>query len=274
MRRRPNGELMMKLTVAILFAITVFLSGVAAHADAPDLTQQHITIDPKPPAPDKKSPPLYPEATKVNIVHALYRMGVLDFSDPRLVDDYLRLKECALYNAFHNDDFKWEQIRDATRAQMKRDASSYPLGLTITGKIRFDRYDFVTKQMILGVSTKIDRINSFVLTYIGNNECKWDDLEWMPREYIAVLDKAITLDGLSMPASLAETIFLRMKAEGNEERMARVRFNLRLVAADPIMPTGRRIIDKKRFYYIHSILESIEFYEDADMQRLIAAYEP
>lgn len=264
----------MKLTVAILFALTVFLSGVAAHADAPDLTQQHITIDPKPPAPDKKSPPLYPEATKVNIVHALYRMGVLDFSDPRLVDDYLRLKECALYNAFHNDDFKWEQIRDATRAQMKRDVSTYPQGLTVTGNIRFDKYDFENKQILLGVTTKMDQVNSFVLTSTGNNECHWDDLEWLPREFIAVLDKAITLTSLPVPPGLAKTIFLRMKAEGNEERMARVRFNLRLVAADPIVPAGRRIIDKKRFYYIHSILESIEFYEDADMQRLIAAYEP
>lgn len=63
------------------------------------------------------------------MVRSLIRFNAIDITDNRLLDDYIVITEYEFYKAFHADDFKWQQVREAV---LKSFASTSRLILPIT----------------------------------------------------------------------------------------------------------------------------------------------
>lgn len=91
----------------------------------------------------------YPEATHdkyvepnySNISKMYWAIGKFDVSDDKMIDYYLMINECELYQQYFNNDFEWKKIEDATRELIQNNMQQFPTHFEIMSAISLGRYN-------------------------------------------------------------------------------------------------------------------------------------
>ena len=111
-------------------------------------------------------------------------------------------------------------------------------------------------------------------------------MKYIPRTYRAVLSSPLYLEGLPLTDKDAQDLLARMEKDENLGRIIYARFNLRTVYVEPLRKTAGKDAGGADDVYIQSKapdkstarldvqLDSIGFYEDPQMTKLIYLYQP
>jgi hypothetical protein len=220
------------------------------------------------------------------MVRTMVRMNALDLSDQRLLDEYAIITECELYKAFFHDDFKWNQVRSALKDSIRTSIATFPMNYHYDLKMQLDRYDFATKFFRFTKKSLLNNINTFVLYSVEGTGCGMAEVQYIPRTYRAVVSSPLYLEGLPLTDKDARDLLARMDKDENISRIIYARFNLRTVYVEPLRKTAGRNPEGVDDKYVQSRvpekstvrldvhLDSIGFYEDPQMTRLIYMYQP
>ncbi|HEU0117514.1 MAG TPA: DUF4852 domain-containing protein [Alphaproteobacteria bacterium] len=222
----------------------------------------------------------YTPPTWANLANTLIRFNALDITQDAVIDDYGAITECDLFKAYHGDDFKWNSVRGAMRDSIAQHIATFPTTSGYATQLQLDHYDFQNKIYRLTKKSAVQRVNDFVVYQSDGNFCG-TAVKNIPHSFSAVLDTPVTFDGLPLNAQDAEALAKRMADAGNPDKIIYTRFNLRITYIDPIRHAevkgennGFTRPKNAAVIRLDSHLDSIDFYEDAAMTKLIYTYRP
>ncbi len=216
------------------------------------------------------------------LLQAALRFGALDINNDVVIDDYAKIAECDLYQAFGKNDFKWQKIRAGLRAKIKDEIVTYPSAFYVYGLVNLDRYDFDNKIFRLDNQGKFSAVNALNLGRIDAKTCD-AMLKVIPVTYTAALDSQVRLPGFTMDEADADALLSRMEKDNNTARQIMAKFNVRVIYVQKA-PINFALIDqwhddstyvgKVRNVRMEVRLDSIEFFEDKEMTKRIYVYQP
>ena len=160
----------------------------------------------------------YAKPTWANLVRTMVKFDAFDTTDDALLDEYIIITECPLYQSFYADDFKWNEVRAAVRKSIQSPGADFPSAYGYLTKLQLDRYDFTTKIFRFTDASAVHNVNAFLLYETEGAECGKAKPKNLPRAFRAVLDKPVSIPGLAMPPEQAKALLDQMKAEGNGGR--------------------------------------------------------
>ncbi len=221
--------------------------------------------------------------TWADLVRTLVRFDALSLSDDKLVDEYAMIAECDLYKTFYRDDFKWNKVRGAIRDSIRMHIATFPVSYRYETRIQLDHYDFHDKIYRFTPETTIHNVNTFVLYRVEGPACDNAYVKYIPSHFRGVLDSPLYFEGLPLAQKDAEALLQQMKDDKNENRVVSAWFNLRVIYVEPLRQ-GQLSGEERRYSQSNSLdptmvrldvhLDSIDFYEDEAMTKLIYHYQP
>jgi hypothetical protein len=128
----------------------------------------------------------------------------------------------------------------------------------------------------------IHNVNTFVIYQNEGGVCGVF-IKNIPTSFRAVLDIPVSLEGLPLEEKDAQALLAQMKTDNNPDKITYVRFNLRITYIEPLRRAGIKGEDLlsaqinaigKREARMDAHLDSIDFYEDSGLTRLIYSYHP
>lgn len=217
-----------------------------------------------------------------NLVKSLIRYGALDIKKNDVIDEYSILTECKLYKHFYNDDFKWQEFRQAMRKKIDQEVKTFPTGYRYNTIVNLDRYDFEEKLYRFTNQTKIDGVVSFLVTAKDDKENACEEIEdiKLPRNYRIIIDNPIYLSGLPFGEAEAKALLKRLEDADNKKRSLFISFDFRITYVAPVTRKdvaseyGQRSDTGKLMSEIRldAKLNSINFYEDPERTKLLYVY--
>jgi hypothetical protein len=228
----------------------------------------------------------YADISWVNLVRTLVRFNALDLSDQNLLDEYAIVSECDLYKAYFNNDFKWNQVRQAIRDSVAMNVATFPSNYHYDISMRLDRYDFAAKLFRFTEKSSLRGVNAFTLYSVTGTGCGQADVKLLPRIFRAVLSSPVYLDGLPLSEGDAEALLSRMDKNKNPDRTIYARYNFHTVYIEPLHKVEGFMETKELPHYeqakganpkemrLDTQLDSVGFYEDPQMTKLIYLYTP
>jgi len=221
------------------------------------------------------------------MLKTMVRFNALDITDKNILDEYAIITECDLYTAFYKNDFKWNQVRQAILKSVKNGVALFPTSYYFDTTVKLDRYDFENKIFLFAKSTSLNNINAFSLYSVKGDVCGSSAIKYVPKEYKAVLDAPVVLNGLALSEKDAKELLKRMEKDKNTERAIFARFNVSIVYIDALrksITTSKGDSPSKIQYEqtgkgtsktsvrMDARLDSIQFYADPEMTQLIFQY--
>jgi hypothetical protein len=225
---------------------------------------------------------IYYKPTWDNLLKAMVRYGALDLSDNKILDEFAIVTECDLYQAFHENDFKWNNVRDSIRQSVQMNLSNFPANFAYQDKVALGEYDFQNQIFRMSDHNPLQKVNAFFLFRTDEATCKDTQLHYVPPAFRAILDESVTLPGLPLTPRVADALLHRMDANNNKERIIYVRFNLHINYIGKVEPDtepgttiyvqhgGRAGIP----ILMNSQIDTIDFFEDERYSKLIWSYQP
>ena len=213
------------------------------------------------------------------IVQILIRYNAIDIKWDDAIDGLMMVSECELYGRYFDDEFKWQQIREAMRTKIRQDVAAFPTGVAYETTLQLDRYDFKEGVYRFKEKYEIRNVNSFQVYNVSNPNCNGKNVIVFPLNYRAVLDKPLRIQGIPLAEADAKALHDRMESSGNVDRMIPARFNLRINYIAPLMREDHNVSYAQRISNSSSriirfdvSLGSVDFYEDPAMTRLLYSY--
>ncbi|MDE1901222.1 MAG: DUF4852 domain-containing protein [Alphaproteobacteria bacterium] len=214
-----------------------------------------------------------------SLTRTMVRFNAIDLSDPAILDEYAIVTECDLYKAFYSNDFKWQQVRQAVLQAARNDIATFPTAYYYDTKLQLDRYDFGANLFRFTDKSTIRNVNAFTIYSVAGTGCGGAHIKILPRTFRVVIGVPVTMDGIPLGEKDAQTLLGNMDKDGNISRIVYARFNLRITYIDPMrkMPGGQGEADiyhqsnapDNESVRLDAHLDSIDFYEDPQMQKLI-----
>lgn len=233
---------------------------------------------------------MYIAPTYADILRTLVRFNAIDLSDDNIIDDYAKVTDCEIYQYFFKDDFKWNEIRKKMRASADLNRGTYPLHYYYVAGLKLDRYDFQKQLYRFTESSTVNNVNLFTLYHMVEQPCHDEDIKYIPKDFQALADTPLSLSGLPLSPADAEAILKQMDGDKNQSRIVMARFNMTITFVEPLHKevTDKNAKSKAIFYFqvigpeakptkdfrLDAHLDSVSFYEDAAMKKLIYTVKP
>jgi len=224
----------------------------------------------------------YAKADWPSLAKTLVRFGAIKLSDDHVLDEYAAITECDLYKAFYHDDFKWNQVRAAIKEDARDHIALFPTGYTYVTDLQLDRYDFQKSLFRFTAKSKLYNVNTFIIYSVEGTPCPDAAISAIPRTYRVVLDTPFSLEGLPLASKDGEALLQQMKDSNNDSRTIRARFNLHVVYVAPLykdvhagsVKDQAQAGEEKGNMRLDARLDSVDFFEDQDMTKLIYKFQP
>lgn len=227
----------------------------------------------------------YTPVTWPVLLHAMIRQNALDiFNDNNILDEYAMVTECALYKRTFRDDFQWNNARLLMRKAIQENLNKYPLRFVIEKSLQLARYDFDKQIYNFTDKSRIRHVNVFKLFESPEYKCGEVGIKSIPSTYRAVINDPISLSGI--PLSPKDAKFLLSVMESNDKDhivYSKIYLTVEYIQA---LRKGLANLTEGDLVYrqqsqtamgevrIDSLLDKIEFYEDAQHTILIYRYIP
>lgn len=225
----------------------------------------------------------YAKPTWPNLLQTLVRFNAINIDDDNVLDEYGAVTECDLYKADYRDDFKWNKVRTALRDDIRQKITTFPTSYSYRAELQLDRYDFQEKLFRLTAKTTLQNINALSIYKVVGNPCEGVSIKLLPSAFRVVLDMPLFFEGIPLGQKDAEALLQQMKDDKNSDRIVSAIFNMRIVYIEPMhMAKGS---DASSIYVqgsgsddrsvrLDARLDSVEFYEDAALTKLIYRLQP
>lgn len=220
-----------------------------------------------------------------NLLKTLVRFSALDLRIDPLLDEYAMVTDCGLYKNFYSDDFKWNQVRAAIRDSVRLNIATFPMSYQYDTNLQLGRYDFQQSLYKFTDKSTVDNVNAFMIYSIEEPNCGGRPIKYLPSTFHAVLDVPVTIPGLPLAESDGRALLHEMEKDGNKDHIVYTRFNLNIVYVEPLRKVSIgenaavRYSQSNTPASSHSVrldtrLDSVDFFEDPAMTKLIYSYRP
>lgn len=220
-----------------------------------------------------------------DLLRTLVRLKSIDLHDQNLLDEYVIISECDLYKSFYSDDFKWNKVRVALSADAEQNVSKFPVSYRFDTKLQLDRYDFQDKIYRFSPKATLNDINTAVFYEVTGPACGKADIKYLPRIFRVVFDSSVNVLGLPLSPENAEILLKDMIAHNNADRIVFARFNFKVVYIEPLLRSiqskyssdliySQATKAERREMRLDARLDSVDFFEDENMTKLIYQYKP
>lgn len=187
----------------------------------------------------------YVEPNWANLARMYWALGMMDINNQAHIDNFLLLTECEMYTTYKKNEMEWEDIREASKKSLIREAMKTPTIISVFIPLQLGQYNvegefFEVKKAESGVDearvikTEYNRRNQGTCGKVGN-------IEGYPPNLILVLNRPFSLPRVPMERELAR-LFLadiaskarpvsesqRQKAQANLKRNAYLEFLIRI----------------------------------------------
>ncbi len=174
----------------MLIAVCVVMFGIASHAQA--------------------TPPVYTEPTMNAMLDILFANGYIDPNDPQQLLDYVRGKDCTLYQRYYTNDFAWNKIKLRIAGETKVLQKDIATHFILHEEVYLSRYNFKTKSFDIVSDSQIKNINQITLFNNGTFTCNNQPVAYpdtvIPISYDLRLDVPLSLYRLPMAEAMARRI--------------------------------------------------------------------
>ncbi len=225
-----------------------------------------------------------------NILKTFIRFGTLDLRYDEVMDLYGRVMVCDLYQEYYDNDFQWQRIRGVLRKSIKKEVGLFPTAYKYDTTLQLGKYDFENNIYLFSSGTIQFNVNVFNIETNAKGHCgRTPGLE-LPGPYNLVLDQPVRILGIPMTKKQGEIFLKRMEKEGNYDRLIYVRFNIKIVFVEPFLKEEIRSEEEAKLDYqkgrnktklsvqrkirLDGQLDSIEYYEDEALTKMIYKYQP
>jgi Domain of unknown function (DUF4852) len=247
---------------------------------------------PAPPPDDPNSdtdvgpPSKYVKPTWPNLIKAMIRYNAYDVSDEELLNEYAEISDCEIFAHFYQNDFEWHKVKTELREYLRQQHDQLPTFFHYDIALQFGHYDFDKNMYFFTDKSKISNVNSFQLMRATGNPCPKADMRIRaaPQIFHAVVNDPVGIYGIPMTQQVAQALFDMMAADKNTDHLVHARFNLHVTYIAPMEKHHENGISGRMLYFqmgksavsvrFDCTLDSVDFYEDAAMTRLIWRYEP
>lgn len=243
--------------------------------------------DPVPEPIDQTKPDDFIKPTWTDLLHTMVRFNAFDLNDDDLLDSYLAVTDCDLYQYYYKDDFKWNQIRKSARQSAEMNETKYPVFYHFDTELQLDRYDFDNKMYRLTDKSTIRNVNLFRIYSVTGSPCGEMPSQYMPKNFQASSDTVLNLSGLPLAPADAQALLHQMQQDKNSDRIIHMRINMTVTYISRVHKevlgagtNGKRItyfqlkdVDPKMVRMdVH--INSVNFYEDPQETKLIYSFNP
>jgi len=225
---------------------------------------------------------IYAQPTWDNLVHSLVRFGALELTDDVILDEYAAITDCDIYHAFHEQDFKWHEVRDAMRKSVEMNLTKYPGSYVYEDKLLLGRYDFKDQMYYFSEKNPLQKVNAFFMFRAAPLTCHETTIRFIPKAFRAILDESVSIPGLPLTQRSADALLRRMDANNNKERAIYVRFNLHInyigkLSRNPNASDTSFVqqgAPQNSPALLNAQVDTIDFFEDERHTKLLYSYQP
>lgn len=210
----------------------------------------------------------YVSITYDNLARTLWAMNVHALDDDLMVDNFLRITECNLYNKFFMNEFEWEKIRDATRKYLMKYKEDFPRRYEYIQPLYLDRYDFALKGFELMKdsafiqSTRLEMAaNVYYKSKCGGEAIR--HVQGYPDSVVLTTRRPFKLSFIRVNEALAKEYLAFVKGRYNDPKRGRPAFMRIRVRLDQHLPDLQ--ISQGTYSNYGGVIETIEVFADRDL---------
>lgn len=274
-----KGVMIEKKLLIVLMAVLLLVSsgGYAVAQIGEKKNKPELVIDPilgatssltKMPIYQKKT---YHETTYENLSKLYWAMGVHSLGDDNAIDGFLRINECDLFQKYYGDDFKWTEIRDATRKLIRRERQTYPTSFEIILPLAIGRYDIQKEAFLISDDTRFRGMTKISIDLARfDSECGKSlvMINGYPGSVIMFLNQPFTLTEVPVKPEIAdlfihEATVMVGRSRANFERDAYLRV---LVTFSSYIGFASGM-NGKTVVTMHAKIDAVEVFADASLTK-------
>ena len=232
-----------------------------------------------PVAPAFANPPIrsYLDLNYVNILQALIKLNKFKPENNDFLDAYSMVAHCDVVQGSYNDEFRWNQAREAMKKWLAPRSTKFPTRLGVRSKIMFSRYDSDSKYYLFSEQTPMQKVNTFLSDARPHPDvCNKPNNILLPSRFQVITNPPITLPGLRLSEEQAKDLRQKFEQANNNYRLAYVRFNIDITDAEYIGPsvfTSQQGAND-RAWKVKATMHSIEFFSDPQYRNRFFYYVP
>ena len=229
---------------------------------------------------------VYTEPTWVSLLHTLAGFKALDFAnDEALIDEYAMIAHCDWFTLARNDEFKWRKMRKGLLALVESNAANHNATYSYKTALQLGTYDFDEHMFRFADDSGIKGVYALQMYSDHSTDCNKHLPTHFPHTFRAVLRYPVSVAGLPISDEAGEALLHRMIANGNKKRFVYAHFEIKITRIEPLIKHMKEVKGQQISYYtqgkfladtvqLDAELNSIKFYEDEDMTRLLYTYTP
>lgn len=225
----------------------------------------------------------YEELNMKSLATLQWGLSNLDINHNPYIDTYVRLTNCDLYNDYSQNEFQWNEIREAARKHLKEKMLEKKFNFRFKSlqPIKLGDYDVKTGNFFIQDKYQINSIRRFEVkaAYPGEKICGYiHEFDGYPRGILAEFRRPVGLTKIPVPQKVAE-LYIADKQEQIQKlapqyqtrkrfyeiRDAYLQMKFKVFAANGEDHAEDGSIATKVF----ATLESIEVFADRDLKLLM-----
>lgn len=217
-----------------------------------------------------------PELNYINVLHALMKLEKFKPDDQQYLDAYSMVAHCDVVHGSFQNEFRWNQARDALKKWIAQNRKKLPTRLSIKSQIMFTRYDFDSKYYLFSEDTRIQKLNHFPTKHRPDEgPCDKQISRLLPATFSVVTNNPLTLPGLRLNEQQAKDLKAKFESQGNKHYVAWIRFNIDINDAEYIGPSIYRAQPRgDGDWLVKASLQSVEFFSDPRYRNRFYYYVP
>ena len=234
----------------------------------PDANQAPPSLGERPASEKTELIQNYVSITYDNLARTLWAMNVHALDDDLMVDNFLRITECNLYNKFYMNEFEWDKIRDATRKYLMKYKEDFPRRYEYIQPLYLDRYDFALKGFSLmkeSAFTQSTRLEMAANVYY-KSKCGGEAIRHVqgyPDSVVLTTRRPFKLSFIRVNEALAKEYLAFVKGRYNDPKHGRPAYMRIRVRLDQHYPDLH--ISQGTYSNYGGVIETIEVFADRDL---------
>ena len=148
----------------------------------------------------------YVDPTYSNLAHLYWALGLLDVNNNNLIDNFIAITECQVFQTYINNDLEWKDIRESTRDYLRKKYRLFPTHFKITIPIYLLRYnvdgeyfEVDQEESAIQAARKIETIYNTKIGACGIG----GEIDGYPQNLILYLNRPFSLPQIPVERELA-----------------------------------------------------------------------
>lgn len=195
----------------------------------------------------------FADPSYANLAKLYWNLGILDINDGQIIDNYLAITDCELYQTYKPNDLEWSTIRDLARASIRKNYKSWPTSFRVVIPLYLRDYhednEYFDVDMDLSAVNAVRRIET--IFNASSVTCNMGgELNGYPRNLVLFLNRPFSLPEIPVERELARLYLDDVNITNKKENDLAIK-GLRNAK-------GLRVAYLEIFFKVHSFKEVID----------------